>query len=80
MSSAIVARCGSSSDSSAPDWPCLPNVNGEQFCRFIKSNALFVGLKVLLCSGENEAELKRICRDAGADGYVQKDADDSKHI
>ena len=52
----------------------MPNVNGEQFCRFIKSNALFAGIKVLLCSGENETELKRICRDAGADGYVQKDA------
>jgi len=52
----------------------MPNVNGEQFCRFIKSNALFSGIKVLLCSGENEAELQRICREAGADGYVQKDA------
>jgi CheY-like chemotaxis protein len=52
----------------------MPNVNGEQFCRFIKSNALFAGIKVLLCSGENEAELQRICREAGADGYVQKDA------
>lgn len=52
----------------------MPNVNGEQFCRFIKSNALFAGIKVLLCSGEDEAELQRICRDAGADGYVQKDA------
>ncbi|MBL8957134.1 MAG: response regulator [Myxococcaceae bacterium] len=52
----------------------MPNVNGEQFCRFIKSNALFAGIKVLLCSGENESELQRICREAGADGYVQKDA------
>ncbi len=52
----------------------MPNVNGEQFCRFIKSNALFAGIKVLLCSGENETELQRICREAGADGYVQKDA------
>lgn len=52
----------------------MPNVNGEQFCRFIKSNALFAGIKVFLCSAENEEELKRICRDAGADGYVQKDS------
>jgi DNA-binding response OmpR family regulator len=58
----------------------MPNVNGEQFCRFIKSNALFAGIKVLLCSGENEAELQRICREAGADGYVQKDALISKVI
>jgi CheY-like chemotaxis protein len=52
----------------------MPNVNGEQFCRFIKSNSLFRGIKVLLCSGENPEELQRICRDAGADGYVPKDA------
>ncbi|MFZ5468350.1 MAG: response regulator [Myxococcota bacterium] len=52
----------------------MPNVNGEQFCRFIKGNTLFRGIKVLLCSGEDEAELKRICREAGADGYVTKDS------
>jgi DNA-binding response OmpR family regulator len=52
----------------------MPNINGEQFCRFIKSNALFAGIKVLLCSAEDEGELKRIVRDAGADGYVTKDS------
>jgi len=52
----------------------MPNVNGEQLCRFIKGNSLFAGIKVLLCSSEGEDELQRICRDAGADGYVTKDA------
>src|SRR5215470_6075630 len=52
----------------------MPNVNGEQLCRFIKTNSLFAGIKVLLCSGEGIEELKRICREAGADGYVAKDA------
>ena len=52
----------------------MPGVNGEQFCRFIKSNSLFAGIKVLLCSAENPEELKRICREAGADGFVGKDA------
>jgi DNA-binding response OmpR family regulator len=52
----------------------MPNVNGEQLCRFIKSNSLFAGIKVLLCSGEGVEELKRICRESGADGYVAKDA------
>lgn len=52
----------------------MPNVNGEQFCRFIKSNSLFAGIKVLLCSSENVEELQRICREAGADGYVPKDS------
>lgn len=52
----------------------MPNVNGEQLCRFIKGNTLFSGIKVLLCSGESPDELRRICREAGADGYVTKDA------
>ena len=52
----------------------MPNVNGEQLCRFIKGNSLFKGIKVLLCSGENIEELRRICREAGADGYLPKNA------
>lgn len=58
----------------------MPQVNGEQFCRFIKSNSLFKGIKVLLCSGEDVEELQRICREAGADGYVAKDAVLSKVV
>ena len=53
---------------------------GEQFCRFIKSNSLFKGIKVLLCSGESVEELQRICREAGADGFVTKDAVLSKVV
>ena len=52
----------------------MPNVNGEQLCRFIKGNALFKGIKVLLCSGENPEELRRIVRESGADGFVTKDS------
>ncbi|HZA14943.1 MAG TPA: response regulator [Myxococcaceae bacterium] len=52
----------------------MPNVNGEQLCRFIKGNSLFAGIKVILCSSEKPEELRRICRDAGADGFVTKEA------
>ena len=52
----------------------MPGVNGEQFCRFLKSNSLFKGIKVVLCSAASVDELKRICREAGADGFVPKDA------
>jgi CheY-like chemotaxis protein len=52
----------------------MPGVNGEEFCRFIKGNSLFAGIQVLLCSAEEEAELQRITRAAGADGYVRKDS------
>ena len=52
----------------------MPNVNGEQLCRFIKGNSLFAGIKVILCSAERPEELRRICREAGADGFLTKEA------
>jgi DNA-binding response OmpR family regulator len=52
----------------------MPNVNGEQLCRFIKGNSLFAGIKVILCSSERPEELRRICREAGADGFITKEA------
>ncbi len=52
----------------------MPGVNGEEFCRFIKGNSLFAGIQVVLCSAEEETELKRIVQAAGADGYVRKDS------
>jgi CheY-like chemotaxis protein len=52
----------------------MPGVNGEEFCRFIKTNSLFQGIQVVLCSSESDEELQRIVKSAGADGYVRKDA------
>jgi CheY-like chemotaxis protein len=52
----------------------MPGVNGEEFCRFIKTNSLFQGIQVVLCSGESDEELQRIVKSAGADGYVRKDS------
>jgi DNA-binding response OmpR family regulator len=52
----------------------LPKANRDQLCRFIKGNSLFAGIKVLFCSSDGVDELKRICRESGADGYVAKDA------
>jgi CheY-like chemotaxis protein len=58
----------------------MPGVNGEEFCRFIKTNSLFAGIQVVLCSGESDAELQRIMKSAGADGYVRKDTLIAKEI
>ena len=58
----------------------MPGVNGEEFCRFIKGNSLFAGIQVVLCSAEEEVELQRITKAAGADGYVRKDALIAKEI
>lgn len=52
----------------------MPGVNGEDFCRFIKTNSLFAGIQVVLCSGATDEELQRIVKESGADGYVRKDA------
>jgi len=58
----------------------MPGVNGEEFCRFIKGNSLFAGIQVVLCSAEQEPELQRITKAAGADGYVRKDSLIAKEI
>lgn len=52
----------------------MPGINGEEFCHFIKSNSLFAGIQVVLCSAESDAELQRIVKSAGADGYLRKDS------
>ncbi len=50
----------------------MPNVDGAQFCKFIKGNSLFSGIKVLFCSGEDANKLKRLAKECGADGVVAK--------
>ena len=51
----------------------MPGVDGRKFCRFIKSNEMFSGIKVILCSGMNKQELKEATEKSGADGYVHKE-------
>ena len=52
----------------------MPGVNGEQFCRFIKKNELFSGITVVLCSGIDPDELKKVAEKCGADGFVHKES------
>ena len=52
----------------------MPNVDGAQFCKFIKGNAMFAGIKVVFCSGMDEKRLKELAEECGADGYVTKDS------
>jgi CheY-like chemotaxis protein len=58
----------------------MPNIDGAQFCRFIKRNAMFSDIKVVLCSGMAQDELKDIAESCGADGYVSKDMYLGKHV
>lgn len=52
----------------------MPGVNGEQFCRFIKKNELFSGITVVLCSGMDVEELKKVASKCGADGFIHKES------
>jgi len=51
----------------------MPRVNGVQFCRFVKKNERFRGIKVILCSGAAKETVQSLAADCGADGYVFKD-------
>lgn len=51
----------------------MPKVDGAQFCRFVKKNAMFKAIKVLFCSGEDRAKVERLVAECGADGYILKD-------
>lgn len=51
----------------------MPNVDGIHFCRFLKSNSLFQGIKVVLCSGLEISQLQAAAKECCADGFVAKD-------
>ena len=51
----------------------MPRVNGVQFCRFVKRNDRFRGIKVILCSGAAKETVQALAAECGADGYVFKD-------
>jgi CheY-like chemotaxis protein len=50
----------------------MPKVDGAQFCRFVKKNAMFRSIKVLFCSGEEKSRMERLVTECGADGYISK--------
>lgn len=58
----------------------MPGVNGEELCRFIKANSLFAGIQVVFCSAAEDAELQRLVKSCGADGYVRKNQLIAKEI
>jgi CheY-like chemotaxis protein len=58
----------------------MPGINGEELCRFIKTNSLFAGIRVVFCSAAEEAELQRLVKTCGADGYLRKDQLIAKEI
>jgi CheY-like chemotaxis protein len=51
----------------------MPGVDGCQFCRFLKSNEMFDGIKVIFCSSMPPEELRLLAAECQADGFVHKD-------
>lgn len=50
----------------------LPDINGDEICRKIRQNALFLNLPVLMLTGKGEVEDKVHGLEAGADDYMTK--------
>lgn len=50
----------------------MPKVDGAQFCKFVKKNDMFKGIKVLFCSGADREKVERLVAECGADGYILK--------
>ena len=51
----------------------MPRIDGPQFCRFVKRNERFRGIKVILCTGVAREEVARLAAECGADGFLLKD-------
>ncbi len=51
----------------------MPRIDGPQFCRFVKRNERFRGIKVILCTGASRETVEALAAECGADGFVFKD-------
>jgi len=50
----------------------LPGMNGDEFCKKIKSRPETKNIPIILVSTKEEDELKEMVVRAGADGYLRK--------
>jgi len=51
----------------------MPGIDGPQFCRFVKRNERFRGIKVILCTGAARETVEQLAAECGADGFLFKD-------
>ena len=51
----------------------MPRIDGPQFCRFVKRNDRFRGIKVILCTGAARESVEQLAAECGADGFLFKD-------
>lgn len=50
----------------------MPSIKGDALCKILKDSSLNAGMKIVLFSAEEEALLKELSKECGADGYLMK--------
>jgi len=50
----------------------MPGMNGDEFCRLVKSRPESKDIPIIFVSTKEEGELKEMIKKAGANGYVRK--------
>ncbi len=58
----------------------LPNVNGVQLCKMLRSNIRYAELPIIMLSGLSDQGIIQQAFEAGADDYLVKPIDDQKLI
>ena len=52
----------------------MPEMSGEQLCAWLRQQVVTAKTPIIICSSADDAELERVARTVGADGYVSKSA------
>ena len=52
----------------------MPEMSGAELCSWLRSQVQTAHTPIIICSSAEDAELERVCRAVGADGYVSKSA------
>ena len=53
---------------------CMPEMSGEKLCAWLRKQVETAKTPIIICSSADDAELARVARAVGADGYVSKSA------
>ena len=52
----------------------MPEMSGAQLCTWLRQQVQTAQTPIIICSSADDAELARVARGVGADGYVSKSA------
>ena len=50
----------------------MPSIKGESLCEILKKSSFGRDIPIIIFSTKEEAEIKRLAEDAGAEGYIVK--------